>query len=135
MTKSKILFLDDMDTRHFSFMKYASGMDVTYVWTADEAIDALKKTEFTQVFLDHDLSEEDIMVKVGEKSKVKTGMDVVDFIVTMEKQPQSIVIHSHNPPASTEMFSRLNESKQSHCAIVKIPFSTLINLYPRYLCD
>lgn len=83
-----ILFLDDMENRHREFERFARGRNghvIIQVHTAEEAIKLLQTMKFDQVFLDHDLSHEDIMVKVGEPSKVPTGMTVVDHILTMEE--------------------------------------------------
>lgn len=107
----KILFLDDMEERHKEFQRVCrgAGRDIVPVWTASAAIDQLCTEKFDQVFLDHDLSHDDIMVKVGEKSVVPTGMTVVDYILTMEDPPPDVIIHSCNGPAATEMEARLNQ--------------------------
>lgn len=110
----RILFLDDMDHRHERFMKLVHMIppydhDVVQVWTADKAIKALSGEKFDQVFLDHDLSHEDIMVKVGADSKMPTGMTVVDFIMKMTDPPMDAIVHSCNSPAALEMAYRLAE--------------------------
>lgn len=110
----RILFLDDMVHRHDTFKKYSCMIaphdhEVVQAWTARQAIDRLKGEKFDQVFLDHDLCEDDIMVKVGDKTKVATGMDVVDFIMKMEEPPMDVIVHSCNGPAAWEMCYRLAE--------------------------
>ena len=94
MMNKEILFLDDSKDRHDNFKRRTIGHDVTHVWSAAEAIKELTEHNFAQVFLDHDLSEEDILIMVGEKSKVPTGMDVVNFIMKMDNPPPDIIIHS-----------------------------------------
>lgn len=110
----RILFLDDMVHRHDEFKRLAHMIpphdhEIVQVWSAKQAIDRLTNEKFDQVFLDHDLSEEDIMVKVGGPSRVATGMDVVDFIVKMEEPPMDVIVHSCNGPAAWEMCYRLAE--------------------------
>lgn len=65
------------------------------------------------------------MVAVGGKTKVPTGMDVVDHILKMERPPPEVVVHSCNGPAREEMVARL----LTHPAKIKvtgIPFPSLI---------
>jgi len=107
----RILFLDDMEHRHTEFVKATLGHGhvIVQVWSAKEAIQKLEDERFDQVFLDHDLSEDDIMVKVGAPSKVRTGMDVVDHIMKMETPPPDVIVHSCNGPAAWQMALRLSE--------------------------
>jgi predicted O-methyltransferase YrrM len=123
----KILFLDDMEERHKAFLKVSIGHEVVQVWCAEDAIAALKESQFDQVFLDHDLSEDDIMVRVGEDSKVPTGMTVVDHIMTMDAPPQDIIVHSCNGPAAWHMATKL-EGHQSKGKVRKIAFPFLLQL-------
>lgn len=120
-----ILFLDDMEERHREFGRISIGHWVAHVFSAEDAIDILGKVKFDQVFLDHDLSREDIMIKVGEDGKVPTGMTVVDHIITMEDPPPDVIIHSCNGPARTEMHRRLEEKTQIR--VRSIPFPELIH--------
>lgn len=131
-----VLFLDDNQARHASFRQIVpSGVHVTYVWTAQEAIAALDAITFQQAFLDHDLSEEDIMVEVGNSSRVPTGMTVVDHIVVSGKCPPQVVIHSCNEPAAIEMERRLRsrfctgdpQLVSSWPSIVRLAFPRLID--------
>lgn len=122
-----VMFLDDMMERHRSF-KYVAPTDVEvkYVYTAQQAIDYIEAEHPTQVFLDHDLSEEDIMVAVGGKSSVPTGMTVVDHILKMDRPPMSIVVHSCNGPAAEEMVARLKEHPAG-IKVLRIPFPHLMH--------
>ncbi len=126
---AKILFLDDMGWRHSEFTRRTDrdpGMKVWQAHTAKGAIELLKSEKFDQVFLDHDLSEDDIMIKVGEQGKAPTGMDVVDFILTMEDPPPDVIVHSCNGPAAWEMVIRL-ERHPTKIKVRKIPFPQLIH--------
>ncbi len=125
---SKILFLDDMGWRHSEFTRITDRLPETRVWQAHSAkgaIELLKSETFQQVFLDHDLSEEDVMIKVGEKGTAPTGMDVVEHILTMDSPPTDIIVHSCNGPAAEEMVRRL-ESHPKKIQVRRIPFPTLI---------
>lgn len=108
-----VLFLDDMAWRHTEFARCldrrGENVAIWRAWTADDAIQLLATRTFDQVFLDHDLSEDDIMVDVGGVSTVPTGMAVVDVICKMHSPPQDIVVHSLNGPARDEMVRRLEE--------------------------
>jgi len=113
--KIKILFLDDMEERHKSFEETIELYDdspryeIDHVYTAYDAVEKIRATRYDQVFLDHDLSEDDIMIEPNAVSKEPTGMDVVDHIMTMEHPPSWIVIHSCNEPAAQLMQRKLNE--------------------------
>ena len=128
-----VLFLDDMEYRHKEFRRITENLGnvrIMHVYTADEAIEELKLSTFDQVFLDHDLSEEDIMVAVGAKSKVRTGMDVVDHILTMERPPQEVIVHSCNGPAAAIMQVRLDTHKGIR-SVKRVPFPELLRLIQR----
>ena len=103
----RILFLDDMDERHREFKRISIGHQVNHVYDAQRAIELLQTEKYDQVFLDHDLSREDIMIDVGEDGKVPTGMTVVDYILTMAEPPPDVIVHSCNGPAAIEMERRL----------------------------
>jgi hypothetical protein len=126
---AEVLFLDDMSERHRTFGNLVDRMyDDVRVWrcyTAESACAALTTTEFDQVFLDHDLSEEDIMVAPGAPSRVPTGMAVVDHILTMERPPREVFVHTCNPPAADEMVRRLREHPAS-ITVHQLPFPELI---------
>src|SRR5574337_350424 len=125
---AKVLFLDDMGWRHSEFTRRTDRMPQIKVWQAHHAMGAiqlLNSVEFDQAFLDHDLSEEDIMIIPGQRSHVPTGMTVVEHIMTMERPPRQIVIHSHNGPAALEMEARL----RTHPAGIRVsrcPFALML---------
>lgn len=122
-----VLFLDDSNDRHKTFADAVSGTGIVHVHSAKEAIDAIKKNVFDQIFLDHDLSEEDIMSVVGDDTTVPTGMAVVDFLCetfTDGRKMPTVIIHSCNEPAARIMESKLNAIKNAH--IVRVAFPKLI---------
>lgn len=96
--RETILVLDDMQVRIDRFKHQLDREhDVVYAMNADEAIEALKEKTFTLALLDHDLGQGCV-----------TGMEVAKFICTLEKKPR-VIIHSHNPVGSHEMFLLLRE--------------------------
>lgn len=106
----KILFLDDMGWRHSEFTRRTDRVNDLKVWQAHNArgaIQLLESESFDQVFLDHDLSEEDTMIEVGKEGMVPTGMTVVEHILKMEHPPMDVIVHSCNGPAAFEMVRRL----------------------------
>lgn len=105
----RIMFLDDDEGRHriFSDMIGRSA-DIVHVRSYDEAVRELAAScvdPFDIVFLDHDLSEEDVMILPGQPTKCKTGMDVVSYITSMQEgvRPSRAVVHSMNTPAREQM--------------------------------
>ena len=127
----KILFLDDEHGRHEEFARLTSLRDesvrIDHVYTAAQAIGALGRTAFAQVFLDHDLAEvdPDSVDRIEDAQRGPTGMTVVDHIVAMEYPPQDIIVHSMNTPARVEMARRLNGSGRIR-QVRAIPFCDLI---------
>lgn len=116
----KILFLDDDHTRHVRFKMAHPTEDVTYVWSAQEAINALLDEYFEQASLDHDLGEGSALTLplIGEGS----GYDVACFIsgLSKEKRPKLVVIHSWNPEGARRMAYALRNCDDME--IIKHPF-------------
>ncbi len=130
MTEAKVLFLDDMGWRHSEFTRLTDRQPNVRVWqahTAKGAIALLQSEKFDQVFLDHDLSEDDIMCEVGGPSTVPTGMVVVDHIMTMSDPPRDIIVHSCNGPARMAMVVKL-ESHPVGIRVRGLPFPELLRL-------
>lgn len=121
-----VLFLDDMESRHKEFDRLRpDDARVTHVYTAAAAIKEIERLRPVQVFLDHDLSEQDIMCVVGEATTEPTGMTVVDHIMTMDDPPRNVVIHSCNGPARMEMCARLREHPAG-IRVQEVPFPELM---------
>jgi len=98
----KILFIDDSPYRHIDFTKLIPDADM--VFNYKQAINALCHTMYDIIFLDHDLSEEDIGCLPGVTNKDKTGTDIVNFMVQNNIKPtEAVVIHSFNPIGSDRM--------------------------------
>jgi Response regulator receiver domain. len=89
----RILVLDDSKERLQAFQRKLIGHNVVTIMTASEAIQELENSFFDYVFLDHDLSDQQ-MVPSGPG----TGYEVAQWLAEhVEKQPLNIVIHSFNP--------------------------------------
>ncbi len=129
-----VLFLDDDHDRHRRFrtcveaLGYVDRYRLIYVFTAGDAIQALRdhEGEIAHAFLDHDLSDDDLCVAVGEATRVPTGMAVVDHIVTMRRPPDAVTVHSLNYNAAIEMCARL--AALPAVAVKQIPFSQLLSV-------
>lgn len=124
-----VLFLDDMEWRHLEFAKVVDHMSDVWLskaYTAGAAIELLGLSHFDQVFLDHDLSEEDVMIAVDAPSAVPTGMTVVDHILTMSRPPTQVVVHSCNTPAACKMVSRL-EGHPAGIWVRRLAFPEMLN--------
>lgn len=110
----KILFLDDMSSRHdVAKARKRAGSEITHVYTAEEAIEALKGTTFDIVSLDHDLAPEHYKHLRGElpPGSAATGMVVAEFIAKLprEQRPGFAVVHSWNEwkgPKMVEVLKR-----------------------------
>lgn len=126
------LFLDDDRVRHAEFRARVEALDrfghdrILYVFTAAEAIDALRRHDggIAEAFLDHDLCEDDHWVAPGAPSKVPTGMAVVDYILTMRRPPAVITVHSFNHDAAVVMCARL--AALGTVAVKYVPFHQLL---------
>lgn len=125
-----VLFLDDMLARHKAFMANTpvdQELNVHACFTAADAIrDLQDPSDIDQVFLDHDLSEDDIMSVPGAPTKVATGMAVVDHIMTMATPPREIFVHTCNPAAAVAMVQRL-AGHPARPIVRALPFPQLIN--------
>jgi CheY-like chemotaxis protein len=125
LSKFRVLFLDDDDTRHETFVRNHSydNVEIQQCWTADSAISCLKdKGFFDIVFLDHDLAE--IHYTESGYEEPGTGMDVVDYMVSSLKsckKPSVVIVHSWSSRAK-EMSLRLQEAG----------FNTIIDRYESY---
>jgi len=113
-----ILFLDDNPERCKAFK--AKVPDATIVKTAEGCIKQLETdTEWSMVFLDHDLGGE-MHVDSGRED---CGMEVVRWIVENDPFIRRIFVHTHNPPAAVAMSEAL---RQARYTVDAIPFSNLI---------
>lgn len=129
---SNVLFLDDMKERHKAFLNRFGMNDSLRIWqaySAKQAIHMIDKAvaegwRFTQVFLDHDLSLDDIMCQPGGPSKVPTGMDVVDRLVQLppECRPNEAFAHTMNEPAAQVMVHKLSDVMPARW----VPFHLLV---------
>lgn len=116
----KVLFLDDDPTRHAKFRQAHIGVDVNYVWTAKEAIEAMAEEYFEQMSLDHDLAAQLNMELPPEGEG--SGYDVALHIAQLpeDKRPKLVVIHSFNPEGARRMHIAINKAGIS---CIKLPFN------------
>lgn len=109
-----ILILDDDPQRHKVFDKIFDGHNKNHVFTAQCAINCLKKERFDLVCLDHDLGEFDNDKLIEDPG---TGMDVAEFInlhMSHDKLPTQVLIHSWNGPAAKRMGEEMSTVGVAH---------------------
>lgn len=132
----KILLLEDCPFRKkkfevifsgFTFEMLAEsveldGMDVFVTEKSDEAIASVLEGGYDVFFLDHDLSEEDIMCHPGDNTVNKTGYD---FLCDLEEKVYNgkiealnslrcVVVHSLNPGGRKRMIESLKAIRKRH---------------------
>jgi CheY-like chemotaxis protein len=116
-----VLVLDDMLERHDGFIyafrriNEAAGYEryrLSHARTAAHANEKLAQRRFDLVFLDHDLSLEDIMVEPGVPSVEETGMVTATYIATLpaELRPHVVLAHSCNPHGAYRMRSTVADA-------------------------
>lgn len=109
--KLKVLFLDDMHSRHKAIAPHLLGFNVDYVWDYEEAITALTARDYDILMLDHDLSLESIMGDPDDPEEMN-GTKVAEWIVE-NKTPEDfiqIICHSLNPSGRANMVRILKEA-------------------------
>jgi CheY-like chemotaxis protein len=105
--KTRILVLDDDETRLKAFRQKLIGNEVVTVMTTSNAIEQLNSNAFQAVSLDHDLGGKH-MVPSGKG----TGYEVAQWLQEHpEKQPANIIIHSFNPVGAQNIASLLPQAK------------------------
>jgi hypothetical protein len=118
----KILFLDDMESRHIFFLRSFANKKDKFDWAknAKEAYELLDKNVYDIVFLDHDLAEDHYYGKSGDED---TGEDVAKYISTLPTadMPKYIIIHTLNPHGGNNMESRL---KHVPSTIIRAQFAS-----------
>ena len=97
----RILFLDDDGLRHDRFRSMvAPSHSVRYVWTAEEAIEALLTDSFDIACLDHDLGGKQFVPSEGAEA---TGYTVAKAIAEMDRKPAQVIVHSFNAVGAQNM--------------------------------
>ena len=128
----RVLTLDDMEIRQAAFRRWFLTHTHDEAKDAPSAINLLEHFDYDLVMLDHDLAEEHYLTVSEGLSEVArpgdpvyspgTGMDVVDYIVSMPfaRKPKRVIVHSWNPTRSFEMVRRLQDADVK---VWKIPFT------------
>jgi len=90
---TRVLVLDDDETRQRYFRQALIGMIVDHAYTASEAIQKLIDHSYDCVMLDHDLGGKTMVV-----SGKGTGFEVAQWLRdNPHRMPKQIIIHSFNP--------------------------------------
>ena len=97
----KCLVLDDDAMRHRLFGRNFTAHEMTYVFTAEAAIEALQQNTYDAIFLDHDLGDR---VYVDSHGPEKTGYTVAKWIAEHpNRKPAQIYVHSLNPVGASNI--------------------------------
>lgn len=97
----RILVLDDDPFRHDAFRRRLEYHEVTFTWSAEQALSALSEGPYDVAQLDHDLG---------------PGLTGEDFVKEMlskfppEAWPRSVVVHSNNWAGAGRMTERLRDA-------------------------
>lgn len=107
----KMLFLDDMPERHEKVRRLFIGRDVTHVFSAEEAAQAMKATKYDVVSLDHDLAEEQYSPDYagGGSDGTMLAKWMAEHL-PKDKMPNLVMIHSLNPDGSKRMHKTLQDA-------------------------
>jgi CheY-like chemotaxis protein len=113
MKPIQVLFLDDDLTRHAFVQAHfrdwiaRKAFVVDRVFTAEQAIKALKRDQYFLVCLDHDLESSDDLA-----DEPASGMAVAQYIalhMPRKIMPTWVHVHSWNGPASRRMVETLRD--------------------------
>lgn len=110
-----ILFLDDCPNRCRSFR--SNFPSATIVNDAKSCIAELKKQDWDEVFLDHDLGG----TTYQDANDKNSGSEVVRWIVEWKPTVGLFVCHSLNSPARVNMITTLRNSGYD---VANIPFNS-----------
>jgi CheY-like chemotaxis protein len=103
MKNFNLLFLDD-DRRRAVYLidrltQEAPNIIVTWVETAQAAIDLLKKEAFHIISLDHDLGGKTYQ----DSNEANCGMTVAKYLAAQKLTTVPIIVHSYNAKAAAKM--------------------------------
>lgn len=113
-----ILVLEDSLERIKAFRECFIGKTVTYTDQADVAIEAVEKTKWDMIFLDHDLGGK-LFVDSEEKN---TGYQVARLLPETINKDTPCILHSMNWVGSLKMH------KASPDNTYRIPFPKLLSI-------
>lgn len=112
---NSVLFLDDCPNRCKSFR--SNFPSATIVNDAESCIAELKKQDWDQVFLDHDLGG----TTYQDMSDKNSGSEVVRWVVENKPEVGVFVCHSLNSPARVDMITQLRKAGYE---VANIPFKS-----------
>ena len=112
----RILLVEDDEARRYWFRKTSIGIPMDVTDDVEKAKGLLRENGYTQIFLDHDLSEEHYAVwKEGsDRHDATTGYAVAKFLAENPdlSSDAEIIIHSLNPVGSERMFRKIKETRR-----------------------
>lgn len=138
--RRRILVLEDDAARIRWFKQTTIGMVVDYAATVRDALEFLARNTYTQIFLDHDLTEEHYLAVMRDATFNWTSLTAFDhetgFAVAkyLGENPEcspgaEIVVHTMNPSGGARMARELHKGRRRYR---HIPYPELVRLSSRY---
>jgi CheY-like chemotaxis protein len=101
---TKVLILDDDPNRHREFDNILRGVSRLHVYTADQAISALRNSPpFYLVCLDHDLGDFDNKLLATDPGNGTEVAAYINLHLDRGRYPKRVMIHSWNPVGARRM--------------------------------
>ena len=108
--------MDDSPQRHRAMRSNSGDAYVDYAWTADQALQFLRKHRYDLIMLDHDLSEDPKPILIAPDGTYVASYMAKNF---PEHRETFTVIHSMNPVGANRMENILIDAGYMH--VHKIP--------------
>lgn len=107
---SRILIVEDDDTRCAWFEQKFSGRELDVTCDVREAIAWVDERDYSLILLDHDLAEEHYFSETPDDER--TGYAVASWLASHPDRQRDalIIVHSHNYPGSQRMIDILRDS-------------------------
>jgi len=102
-----MLFLDDEQWRHDGQRVMVTDYVIDSVYTAKQAIEALKATKYDVVSLDHDLQEDHY--REDQPFGTDTGLEVAKWIAENPTCCDLVIVHSLNSVGGDRMMAALRD--------------------------
>lgn len=108
--KKTILFVDDIEDRFVSFVKYFPEHEVAFGQTLDEACVLLLQYQWDCVYLDHDNMLMGPKNSLGDFDVISSTWRPVACMLAAMKYPGKVILHSANPAGREWMYLLLKDA-------------------------
>jgi CheY-like chemotaxis protein len=122
----RVLLVEDDEERRLWFRSRLIGTPYDVTKDVEEAKRLIDENEYTQIFLDHDLSDEHYAVwqEGSTRHDETTGYAVAKYLAENPEKSKDaeIIIHSLNPIGSDRMWRKMKETRRD---VRKVPYLQL----------